>query len=283
MFGGRRLQTVNRLVDVLQIARAVGWARRAIGYRRLPILSYHAVGEEPRSSCSLSLSVFERQIEILRRHFRVIPVSDIPQALEEKWQDCATITFDDAFDCIGKFVHPILTQYELPYTIFAPSGFLGCTAGSWAPHEFPVMSAEELRELMKSPLVSVGSHTVNHADLGRVSYDEAVHELTESKKGLESALGCESVELFAFPFGQLDNMPDNMPRIMAESGYSLAVTTRRAATNAVRRIYRLNRIRLEEDDGDEEILAKLYGFRDWYLLKERIGYILRRLSRAPGA
>jgi peptidoglycan/xylan/chitin deacetylase (PgdA/CDA1 family) len=46
----------------------------------------------------------------------------------------------------------------------------------------------------------VGSHTVNHVDLGTCSYETAISEVTQSKKDLEKIL-IKPIVLFAYPFG----------------------------------------------------------------------------------
>lgn len=62
------------------------------------------------------------------------------------------------------------------------------------------LSWDELRKLDKDPLITIGSHTVNHSNLFRLHDEEVFNELKHSRERLEEELGHE-VEHFAFPYG----------------------------------------------------------------------------------
>jgi peptidoglycan/xylan/chitin deacetylase (PgdA/CDA1 family) len=79
---------------------------------------------------------------------------------------------------------------------------------------------DQLRELNKDPLVTIGSHTVNHLPLASLSYEDSKYEITQSKTILESQLLSE-IKHFCYPIGSYSNKEI---RLVSESGYKTATT-----------------------------------------------------------
>jgi peptidoglycan/xylan/chitin deacetylase (PgdA/CDA1 family) len=242
------------------------------------VLVYHAVGEERAYPYSVGVVRFREQIRLVKSLFSIIPLREVPAALREGTGRRAAVTFDDGFTNIREVVHPILAEEGVPYTVFVPSGFMGREAGPWAPSPLPIMAPGELRALAATGLVDFGSHTLTHGNLGAMKLLEVRNELRASKLHLEEALEGKPVDLFSFPFGQIENAPRSADLLLREAGYRVAVTTRQAATNAPDRLFRLNRIALREEESESVWREKLLGQRDWYTVKERGGHVLRTLS-----
>ena len=68
----------------------------------------------------------------------------------------------------------------------------------------PVMKKEQLLSLHQSGLVDCGSHTVDHVPMRRLPVDEIRRQARVSKNFLEDLLGVP-IDMFAYPFGQLDD------------------------------------------------------------------------------
>jgi peptidoglycan/xylan/chitin deacetylase (PgdA/CDA1 family) len=86
------------------------------------------------------------------------------------------------------------------------------------------LSWEEVIELAKEPLVTIGAHTVNHYALNELPEHSAVYEVLESKKKIEAHIGTE-VEHFAYPYGGLGHMEAKDLEIIKKYGFKTAVTT----------------------------------------------------------
>jgi peptidoglycan/xylan/chitin deacetylase (PgdA/CDA1 family) len=65
------------------------------------------------------------------------------------------------------------------------------------------MSAEQVEELARDPLFSIGIHTVDHPYLTRCDEDELVWQIAENKAWLERICKCKS-DVVAFPMGDYD-------------------------------------------------------------------------------
>ncbi len=86
------------------------------------------------------------------------------------------------------------------------------------------LSWDQIKELSEDPLVTIGSHTVNHFPLNSLSHKDSSFEIVESKKVIESHLSKE-VKHFCYPLGSYGHKEIE---IMKSSGYSSATTIKMA-------------------------------------------------------
>ena len=105
------------------------------------------------------------------------------------------LTFDDGLEDVFRVVYPVLKAREIPFTIFVPVDLLD-TPG--------YISIEQLKEMAKDPLVTIGSHGVSHRVMTTLSVGEQELELVESKKTLQRIIG-KSVDVYAYPHGQFNS------------------------------------------------------------------------------
>jgi peptidoglycan/xylan/chitin deacetylase (PgdA/CDA1 family) len=87
------------------------------------------------------------------------------------------------------------------------------------------MSWNEIEELARDPLVTVGAHTVNHVRLTKVSEKTARAEMRQSAAVIESALGRRPAHL-SYPVGDVTSAGPREFAIARELGFKTAVTTR---------------------------------------------------------
>ena len=96
---------------------------------------------------------------------------------------------------------------------------------AWRTTRNMMMTREELRQLAAEDLVTIGSHTVAHYTLNRLSDDEARHEMLAAKSDLETLLA-RPVNHFAYPFGGRNAVGAREFQLARECGFATAVTTR---------------------------------------------------------
>lgn len=109
---------------------------------KVSILMYHRVVTEAELSSQfiqpgmyVTRETFERHIRFLREHFDVLSMSELLTIWREKvWNPdrCyCVITFDDGW--LDNYVHafPVLRRYDVPATIFLPTGVIGTTRWFW--------------------------------------------------------------------------------------------------------------------------------------------------------
>jgi peptidoglycan/xylan/chitin deacetylase (PgdA/CDA1 family) len=102
-------------------------------------------------------------------------------------------------------------------------GQLRTKLGSQAqvPADTRPMTVQELREFSSSPLISIGAHSRSHCYLPALDASEQRREIVQSRAECEALTG-KAPTSFAYPYGGVSM---DAARLVAESGFSLAVTT----------------------------------------------------------
>ena len=171
------------------------------------ILVYHTISspeKAPPSGEAISPQSFEQQLRWLSRRRRIVPLSETLSGREK--DHLVAITFDDGYRDNLTVALPLLEKYSLPMTLFVVAGFVDRDG---------YLSEEELRQMSRHPLVTIGSHGLWHRDFNRLTLDEARFELVESRRQLEDVVH-KKVDLLAWPFGECDGA---LERLSAECGY----------------------------------------------------------------
>ncbi len=107
-----------------------------------------------------------------------------------------------------------------------------------------------------------GSHTLTHPILSQLSLAEAAHEIEQSKRRIETALG-RPVTTFAYPSGRPQDYSSDIVNLVRDAGYAAAVTNATFRVNEIGEdLYRLNRLRPWESD-----VASFYFKLCWYKLR----------------
>jgi surface carbohydrate biosynthesis protein/FkbM family methyltransferase len=99
------------------------------------ILLYHRVSDDALDPQMLSVSpaLFEAHLKELAQGYRVIPLSEMVEALRAKKLAPKTvaITFDDGYGDNLTLATPLLEKYELPATVFVTAGILHQKCDFW--------------------------------------------------------------------------------------------------------------------------------------------------------
>lgn len=77
---------------------------------------------------------------------------------------------------------------------------------------------EELRELDRSPWITIGGHTVTHSRLTSETEEQQMWEIKESKKIIEDIVG-HSITVFSYPFGSKDDYDIRTIGAALKAGY----------------------------------------------------------------
>lgn len=225
------------------------------GPARCVVLYYHGVPAELRER-------FGRQMDELLRLTRPVPATP-PVSLSPGARH-VSVTFDDGFVSVVENALPALRQRRIPCTVFVPSGCLG-QRPAWIRNAVNgmererVVSAEQLHALAKEPLVSVGSHSISHPNLLKLSPEQAALEFSRSKAHLEQVIG-EEVGLFSFPFGAHNPALDQKAR---EVGYRRVFTSDPTWAFQGDDEFVTGRVSVNPDDWRLEFRLKIAGAYRW--------------------
>lgn len=192
----------------------------------LLILTYHSIRDRDYLF-SVSPETFRAQLRYFADRGPFIRLAEVPA-----WCASGTheLTFALAFDdgLADNFTHalPILSELELPATVFVPTGRVAGALDTKGG-TFPVMSWEELRTMRESGLVDVESHTHSHAILPTCTDEGLDSELTRPLHEIERNLGYRP-RLVAYPHGK----HDERVRACAREHYEAGFATSGAVTDA---------------------------------------------------
>jgi peptidoglycan/xylan/chitin deacetylase (PgdA/CDA1 family) len=87
------------------------------------------------------------------------------------------------------------------------------------------LSWDQVRELARDPLVTIGAHTLTHPVLRSLPEAEAAAEIAQCRGVIERHVGSPVLH-FAYPFGSATQVGTREFRLAREAGYVSAVTTR---------------------------------------------------------
>jgi peptidoglycan/xylan/chitin deacetylase (PgdA/CDA1 family) len=204
-------------------ARAQEWLQRRAGRQFMTILLFHRVTDQiPEDGLTVSTARFRAVCAMLRRRFRVVPLAevfDVMRSGRPMPPRTVAVTFDDCYRD-NLFAARVLTKYGLPASFFVPTAFVGTDhVFPWDRHlpRMANLTWDEVREMAHMGH-EIGSHTVNHVNLGTASYQEARTELFDSKAVLEKQLG-RKVRWFAYPFGGVNDFRPEYAPLIEEAGY----------------------------------------------------------------
>lgn len=158
----------------------------------VPIMCYHGVLDEAWGDKSIFVKVeeFEKQMKYLNENgYTTLFISEIAKANE--YEKPMIITFDDGYRDVYEKAFPMLKKYNIKANLYIISGYIGGEK---------YLTEDMVKELANSPLIEIGSHTITHSVLTKVSKEEVEKQLIESKNYLEK-LTNKKVESMAYPTG----------------------------------------------------------------------------------
>lgn len=206
------------------------------------ILVYHTISEPPVAlpgDIDISRVKFERQLQWLTRRRQVVRLDE---TLCGTGKGLTAITFDDGFRDNLTVALPLLERFNLPMTIFITAGFVGREG---------YLSKDDVREMSRHPLITVGAHGLWHRHFTRLDATEARRELIESRSLLESMTGL-NVDLMAWPYGECNRELEVLSR---ECGYRAAWSVWKG-TNSQHSLWR---VPLGRRDNMMRFIAKVSG------------------------
>ncbi|MDD2272019.1 MAG: polysaccharide deacetylase family protein [Desulfuromonadaceae bacterium] len=227
---------------------------------RVPILLYHRFGATVADGMTITTPVFEAQMKYLHDNgYKVIPLRRLVDYYRGKavspGPKSVVIVEDDAHKSVYSDMLPIIKKYRYPVTVF--------TYPSAISNAKYAMTWDQLRELSKTGLFDVQSHTYWHPNfkkerrsLSRAALDELVTtQLKKSQGRLEKELGTK-VDMLAWPFGIYD---DYLIGKAVEAGYVATFTIERRHATASDSVLRLPRYLLVNADSGKAFVQLLEG------------------------
>lgn len=204
---------------------------------------YHRFGEANAPSTSIRLDQFDGHLQELRDGgYNVLPLADIVKALQagETLADKTVgISIDDAYASLYAHAWPRLRAANFPFTIFVATDTIDRKAPGF-------MSWDQLRELVGSGLVDIGSQTASHPHMPLEGAARNADELERSAARIRAETG-KTPALFAYPYGEMSLAVKEQVR---RAGYVAAFGQHSGVAHAGADAFYLPRFSMNERFGD---------------------------------
>jgi peptidoglycan/xylan/chitin deacetylase (PgdA/CDA1 family) len=198
-----------------------------MGRSRAIVLSYHRVGGSDR--LTKPRDAFRADLNYLRRRYECITLAELCDRFRRSvpiTRRCVVITFDDGYRDNYTEAMPELIDAGVPATFFVATGFIGTArvfphdakavaegASQGPASRFEKLTWDDLRAMQaREPLLEIGSHTIDHVDLGSADEFTVTREIMESLATLNRELGARP-RPFSFPWGK----PKNITRVAIDA------------------------------------------------------------------
>ena len=201
------------------------------------VVLFHRVDDRLKDNpISCGVSEFQGYCRFFSRYFTVVSFGEMLARLQagEDISRHIVITFDDGYRDNYETAAPILSELRLPACFFVATGFVESTTVPWWDEDIQLkkdwMSWNEVRALRDQGF-EIGSHTINHVDLGILHDDEAESEINQSKARLEAELK-EPCNYFSYPYGRLEQITEANRGLVRKAGYECCVSAYGGAVGA---------------------------------------------------
>jgi|APMI01.1.fsa_nt_gi peptidoglycan/xylan/chitin deacetylase (PgdA/CDA1 family) len=123
---------------------------RCMSQPTLSVFTYHSfcIGKTPLGFPSLSVAMFDRQIEFLKKSYRLVSLSEGLRSLEvgNSHQPMAAITLDDGFSDNYHVAWPVLVRHGVPATVFVATDFIDQRRVPWPTRLQDIVNAISWRK-----------------------------------------------------------------------------------------------------------------------------------------
>ena len=194
----------------------------------VPVLMYHKIGRRPPRVKLKGLYVspdrFARQLrELKEAGFATTGLGGVT-APAPGGRKALALTFDDGYRNVLENAAGPMAEHGFHGIQFLVTNFLGrvnewdVRAGETAE---PLMDEVQVRDWMGAGH-EIGSHSLSHPRLTRLSVRDAREEIGASKKKLEDLFG-RKIRHFCYPYGDWN---EAVRELVVEAGYETASSTR---------------------------------------------------------
>jgi peptidoglycan/xylan/chitin deacetylase (PgdA/CDA1 family) len=220
-------------------------------FHNIPILMYHVIEDDlgrRYEQLYVSPANFRQQLLFLKENgFHTVTVRDVL----EHWQlgkelptKPIVLSFDDGYLSIYTEAFPLLKELGLVATFYINTNKIGSPTA---------LTPEMIREVSEAG-IEIGSHSLSHLDLRKISSKQLHKEVFDSKIKLEALTGMK-ITTFCYPAGKYNN---KVLQEVKRAQYMGAVTTKVGLSSLQQGVFTLSRVRINRRD-NLEMFAKKIG------------------------
>lgn len=181
-------------------------------------LMFHHISDEPidnvPSTCQCTTSRFQQSLlNLIDNGYEPLSIHEALKRIDNKdVNPFFIVTFDDIPGTVYTKAYPFLKEHNIPFAVFIAPSLLDKSG---------YITTQQLIDLSKEPLCTIGAHSVSHNMLRKNDDREA--DIVDSKKVLEKLLNTEII-FFAYPYGSIQAV-DRESIAIAQRNYDCAFST----------------------------------------------------------
>ena len=226
------------------------------GYQTVPVLTYHQISPKKSSSrITVSEEAFDRQMAYLKNNgYHVLTMKQFFDFIDyhrRPPRKSVVITIDDGWKSARTIAYPILKKYGFTAVLFVYTDLVKSKQNSLT------LSWDDVRFLQESGVFEIGSHTITHRDLDKLSDDQLQRELRESRRIIFEKVGV-TPDILAYPNGVFD---EKAIKTMKNLGYKAGFTVIRAGNPFFNNLFSLNRSMVYNSETLDNFIKMLETFR----------------------
>jgi peptidoglycan/xylan/chitin deacetylase (PgdA/CDA1 family) len=231
--------------------------------RYIPILIYHNIVKTKHSDAPdwIDERLFREQLEYITNAGFTSISPDLlltPHLLPKK---PILITFDDGYEGTYELAFPLLQEFNMKFTIFIITSFLSNNTtrktNSWNVGDRPVahhLSKEMIQEMLKSNLLTVGSHSLSHQLFHHLLEKEIEQEVALSLQSLKKEFN-QDIHLFSYPGGYVGDKKITY-NILKANGVKLAFGAQKDTMQNLKKIDHFNIKRINVSNANNFVNKK---------------------------
>ena len=157
-------------------------------------IMYHRFNENKYPSTNISMDVFEKHLEIIRRNnINFISLEEFINNFNlVKKEKKVLVTIDDAFKSFYDYGWPYLKKHKIPFILFVSTEPVGKNG---------YMTWDQIREIEDEKFAYIGNHSHSHEYLIDFTFKDFKEDIDRSISIFEMDLGYNP-KIFSYPFGE---------------------------------------------------------------------------------
>ena len=202
---------------------------------------YHRFDENKYPSTNIRTQIFLKHIEEINKlNSKFINFQEFKEILKTTIdKNYILLTIDDAFSSFYENAWPILKNKKIPFILFVSTQEIG---------KYGYMSWDQIKEIEKSNLVTIGNHSHSHEYLIDWSDSKIYSDIEASIKIFTENLGY-SPKVFSYPFGEYST---NLKQITSNLNFKYAFGQHSGAIDITKDLLELPRFPINEKYGEIE-------------------------------
>lgn len=226
---------------------------------RLPgprLLIYHQVGAGLGRQMEVTVEDFDTQLAWLAQNRQVVGLEEAVERWHEpESSNLVVLTFDDGYEDTYRVAYPRLRDHGMPFTLYLTTAPLESGDALGPLPEAAPISWDQMEEMARSKLMTVGAHTHTHRDLRHMDEDAIAEELSTSDELIATRMGIEPMH-FAYPWGYWSEAAD---RVVRRRYRTAVLGSPRIKAEATPSPHRLHRFPVQLSDGTSWFGPRLRG------------------------